>query len=138
MSFKDITETGTGLDTLKAFTPETGIVRTANAKPDRRTLNYSELTGNVTYSWNTGEISIGKDQLLNGYGQNGRIILSDKAPAYPFIRFDYRPLKWMSFNYSHAWLQSDIIDSARTYSKGIQFMAIQGNSLSPNIWPVTV
>lgn len=115
-SFQDITERGGGLDTLRAFTPEPGIVKTENPNPS--VLNYSDLRGNITYSWNNGSLTAGKDQLLWGYGENGRIILSDKAPAYPFIRLDYRPLKWLSFNYSHAWLQSSIIDSARTYAKG--------------------
>jgi hypothetical protein len=56
--------------------------------------------------------------LLWGYGENGRLVLSDKAPAFPFIRFDYQPLKWLKFNYSHVWLQSAIVDSARSYPKG--------------------
>lgn len=114
--FQDITESGDGLDSLRAFTPEPGIVKTEN--PNLRVLNYSDLRGNITYSWNNGSLTAGKDQLLWGYGEKGRIILSDKAPAYPFIRLDYQPLKWLSFNYSHAWLQSGIIDSARTYAKG--------------------
>ncbi|MGB4774729.1 MAG: capsule assembly Wzi family protein, partial [Daejeonella sp.] len=61
---------------------------------------------------------VGQDQLQFGYGENGRIILSNKAPSYPFIRMNYQPLKWLRFNYSHSWLQSGIIDSNATYSKG--------------------
>lgn len=113
--FQDITERGNGLDSLRLFTPEAGIVKTENTNP--RLLNYSDLRGNITYSWKNGALTAGKDQLLYGYGQNGRIVSSDKSPAYPFIRLDYQPLKWLRFNYSHAWLQSAIIDSARTYSK---------------------
>lgn len=115
--FADITESGKALDTIKQFTNETGIVKTENVDPDARILNYSDLRGNITYSWDNGSISMGKDQLLWGYGENGRIIMSDKAPAYPFIRLDYQPLKWLRFHYAHSWLQSGIIDSARTYSK---------------------
>lgn len=115
--FADITESGTLIDTLKQFTNETGIVRTVNIKPDSKTLNYSEIKGHVTYSGSNFSISLGKDQILWGYGENGRLIMSDKSPSYPYLRLDYQPLKWLKFHYAHAWLQSGIIDSARTYSK---------------------
>lgn len=114
--FQDFTESGKGIDSLRLFTPQTGIVRTEGSS--NKTLNYSEFRGNVTYSWFNGAISIGQDQLLYGYGEGGKMVLSDKSPVYPFIRLDYRPLKWLSFNYSHAFLQSGLIDSARSYNKG--------------------
>ncbi len=114
--FEDITETGTGIDSIRRYTPAEGIVRTVTL--NQRSINYSRFKGNITYAWKNGSISAGKDQILWGYGENGRMVLSDKAPAYPNIRFDYRPLKWLQFHYTHAWLQSGIIDSARNYSKG--------------------
>ena len=117
-SFRDITEAGNGLDSFKNFTPEMGVVRTENVDPNAKKLNYSDLRGYISYSWLNGAISLGKDQNLWGYGENGRIILSDKAPSYPFVRLDYQPLKWLKFNYVHAWLQSGIIDSASIYPKG--------------------
>lgn len=116
--FQDINETGKSVDSLKQFTPETGIQRTANQNSNSTSLNYSDVRANITYSWDKGFVTVGKDQLLWGYGQNGRLVLSDKAPAYPFIRFDYQPLKWLKFNYTFAFLQSALIDSARTYNKG--------------------
>jgi len=51
-----------------------------------------------------------------GYGENGKLVLSNKTPSYPYIRFDYAPLKWMSFNYMHAWLNSNIVDSNLSYN----------------------
>lgn len=116
--FQDITEKGDGIDSNKRFTPETGIIRTANINPTAKTVNYSDFRGSISYSWDNGSISFGQDQMLWGYGQNGRLVLSDKAPVYPMIRLDYSPLKWLRFNYIHAWLNSAIIDSARSYSKG--------------------
>lgn len=116
--FQDITDKGNGIDSLKRFTPETGIIRTANVNPNAKTVNYSNFRGSISYSWDNGSISVGQDQMLWGYGQNGRIVLSDKAPAYPMIRFDYSPLKWLRFNYMYAFLNSAVIDSARSYSKG--------------------
>jgi hypothetical protein len=116
--FQDITEKGDGIDSLKRFTPETGILRTANINQNSKSVNYSDIRGSISYSWSNGSISVGKDQMLWGYGENGRVVLSDKSPSYPMIRFDYSPLKWLRFNYMHAWLNSAVIDSARSYSKG--------------------
>jgi hypothetical protein len=114
--FQDYTESGKGVDGVKDFNSEQGIVRTNTVNPDR--VSYSDIRGNITYSWKNGSVTAGKDNLLWGYGRSGKIILSDKAPSYPFIRFDYRPLKWMSFQYAHAWLQSGLIDSNKTYPTG--------------------
>lgn len=114
--FQDFTESGRGIDSLKDFSPERGIVRTTTI--NSKTLTYSDIRGYITYNWKNGSISAGKDNLLWGYGRNGRIILSDKSPSYPLIRLDYKPLKWLSFQYAHAWLQSGIIDSAKTYPTG--------------------
>jgi len=115
-SFQDNTERGKGIDSLRIFSAEQGVVRTENR--NSKLLNYSDFNGSISFSWKNGLVSIGQDQLTYGYGENGRVVLSDKAPAYPFIRLDYHPLKWLSFNYTHAFLQSGIIDSARTYNKG--------------------
>ncbi len=114
--FQDFTESGTGIDSLKDFTSEAGIVRTNTVNPDK--LSYSDIRGHMTYSWKNGSVSAGKDNLLYGYGRSGKIILSDKAPSYPHIRFDYKPLKWLSFQYAHAWLQSSMLDSNKTYPTG--------------------
>ena len=115
-SFQDFTESGRGIDSIRAFTPTSGIVRTQGL--NARKLNYGELKAGLSYSWQNGSISVGKDQFLWGYGVAGRPVFSDKAPTYPYIRLDYNPLKWLSFNYTHGWLQSGIVDSTRSYLKG--------------------
>ncbi len=50
-----------------------------------------------------------------GYGDNGLLVLSQKPPSYPFIRLDVYPVEWLSFNYFHGWLSSDVIDSTDIY-----------------------
>ncbi len=115
-SFNDVTEKGTGIDTLRQDGPGTGIV--GRIASNKKSQNYSELRGGISYAWRNGSISFVQDHLLSGYGENGRIILSDKAPAYPYLRLDYQPLPWLKFNYTHAWLNSNILDSARTYNTG--------------------
>lgn len=115
--YRDYTETGTGIRSFRNETPFTDIVElTGTARPNRQ--NFAEVRASINYQFNKGSISIGKDQLLWGYGENGRIVLSDKAPTYPYIRLDYQPFSWLHFNYTHAWLNSNIIDSAATYRTG--------------------
>lgn len=111
--YRDYSESGSGIDTFRKESPETGIIKLYN--PSATSQNFSEVRAHLSYSWNNGSISVGKDHLQWGYGENGRIVLSDKAPSYPYIRLDYRPFKWLQFNYTHAWLNSNIVDSAATY-----------------------
>lgn len=112
--YNDITESGKGFDSTRQNTPETGIVRKDTSLHSGQ--NYSQFRGSISYSWKNGSLSFGQDHLLWGYGENGRIVLSDKAPAFPFIRLDYHPLSWLRFNYTNTWLNSALIDSNRTYN----------------------
>jgi hypothetical protein len=117
LSLNNINEKGTGLDTGRKANSETGI--NGRVASDGKSQSFAELRGGITYSFKNGSIGIGQDYLLLGYGENGRTILSDKAPTYPYIRLDYQPLSWLRFNYTHAWLNSNIIDSNRTYNTGV-------------------
>ena len=78
-------------------------------------INYSDIRASLNYKFKNGNISFGKDNILWGYGENGNIVLSNKVPSYPFVRLDYNPIKWLSFNYTHAWLNSNIKDSSLSY-----------------------
>lgn len=114
--YNDITESGQGFDSTRQNTPETGFVRKDTSLHSSQ--NYSHFRGSISYSWKNGSISFGQDYLTWGYGESGKIVLSDKAPAFPFIRFDYQPFTWLKFNYTHTWLNSNLIDSASTYPTG--------------------
>ena len=116
LSFNDVNEKGKGIDTTRSFTPETGF--STRIAPNQKSHNYSQIRAGIYYQFKNGSIGFGQDQLSYGYGENGRIVLSNKAPTYPLIRFDFAPLPWLRFNYTHAWLNSDIIDSSRTYNTG--------------------
>jgi len=111
--YNDITEAGTGIDFLKAETPETGYPRKRDTS-NRTSLNYTQFRGSISYSWKSGSLSFGQDYLLWGYGETGKIVMSDKAPTYPYFRFDIKLFPWLKFNYTHAWLNSGVIDSSRT------------------------
>jgi hypothetical protein len=119
--YRDYTETGKGYDSFRVQSPEPGIIKLYDPRltnPNETKQNFSEIKASISYTWNNGSLSFGKDNLIWGYGENGRTVLSNKAPTYPYIRFDYAPFKWMQFNYTHAWLNSNIIDSNASYSTG--------------------
>lgn len=116
--FRDNMEKGTSVDKFKSFTPTTGV----NARSDANIVNYSsdkieysEAKAVLSYSWDWGSLSVGKEFFEWGYGEGGKLVLSPKAPSFPFIRLDANPVSWLSFNYIHAWLSSDIIDSTDFY-----------------------
>lgn len=115
-SFHDVNEKGKGLDTSgkTLFSGSaTGMVRPFPYSTTRQSS--SELRAGFRYEFSNGAVSIGQDYLTWGYGENGRLVLSDKAPVYPYIRLDYQPLSWLRFNYTHAWLRSNVIDSQASY-----------------------
>lgn len=108
LNFFDNEERGENLDKSKRFTRHSGISLT---KEKQRSFEYDEVTAGITYFWSNGSVSISKDYLSFGSGNFGKIILSDKAPPFPFIRFDYKPVDWLSFFYFHGFLQSNVADS---------------------------
>lgn len=106
--FFDNEESGDNLDKTKRFTRETSLSIT---KEKKNSFEYDEVTASLMYSWSNGSVSVNKDYLAFGSGNFGKIILSDKAPPFPFIRFDYKPVDWLSFFYFHGFLQSNVPDS---------------------------
>lgn len=114
-SYRDNTEKGDTLNRDRAFTLEEGVVKTISNK---ELLNYGNLNYNIGYRWSSGSISAGKDNLSWGYGINGSMVVSGKAPAFPYVKLEFQPWKWLHFSYFHGWLQSNIIDSVQTYNTG--------------------
>lgn len=146
----DVNLSGTGADTNSIPNSNPGFVKQSDSG-DHRHINYTEIRGSISYAWKNGSISFGQDYLTWGYGENGKMVLSDKSPAYPYIRFDYKPFKWLSFNYVHAWLNSNIVDSGRTYGYNNtvyggqriiyipKFMATHSVTIKPNNkWDISI
>lgn len=116
--FIDNTEKGNTIDKWRTFTPRTGFhVRNDQTifefPPDK--IEYSEVNTNIGVDWSWGKFSVGKDFMEWGYGESGLLVLSQKAPSFPFIRFDVNPVDWLNFNYFHGFLSSDVVDSNATY-----------------------
>lgn len=116
--FRDNTESGTTIDKTKKFTPQTGV----NARTSENfygysedKMEYSEGKMMLTTDWKWGSLAVGKEFIEWGYGDNGLLVMSQKAPSFPLIRLDVNTIEWLSFNYFHAWLSSDVIDSTSFY-----------------------
>jgi hypothetical protein len=111
--YRDFTETGNIISNYLNESPIPGKILVG--AQTNNSINYSDIRASLNYKFKNGNISFGKDNILWGYGENGNIVLSNKAPSCPNIRLDYNPIKWLNFNYTHAWLNSNIIDSSLSY-----------------------
>jgi hypothetical protein len=115
LSFRDINENGS-FDPKREESERPAIIRKDTA--NKQVLNYSQLRAWFGYSNRMLNISAGFDKFTWGYGETGKLIVSDKAPSYPQWRVSFSPVKWLRFQYMHAWLQSGVLDSARSYGTG--------------------
>jgi hypothetical protein len=116
MYYRDITRGGDGFDISQKYNEEiVGLRLDTNIN---NKINFTDLRTALAYQGKNFTITIGNDHLNWGYGQRGKIVLGNKIPSFPFLRIDYRPVKWFSFNYAHTWLQSNVIDSNRIYNLG--------------------
>jgi hypothetical protein len=111
--YRDYTETGKIISNNLNESPLPGRILVGTQYTN--SINYSDIRASINYKFKNGNISFGKDNILWGYGENSNIVLSNKVPSYPYIRLDYNPIKWLIFNYTHAWLNSNIKDSSLSY-----------------------
>ena len=105
VNFKDNHLGSDLIDLKKGISNTTGIGFSARN-------DYDEVSGNLTCSWNWGDLSIGKDYFVWGSGKSGQIILSEKAPSFPFIKLNVYPVSWIDFTYFLGVLNSGVIDSS--------------------------
>jgi hypothetical protein len=108
----DNRERGTGLNSTKVHTPEPGVVLT---KDIGDVIEYNNIDVQLTFHLGKFEFSLEKMKNLWGYGKNGRVILSDKAPSYPQIKMRVPLSDNIDFVYFHAELNSNVLDSVRSY-----------------------
>ena len=139
LNFYDNEESGNNLDITKDLTPERG---TSVTKLKENAFEYDFVNASVAYYWSDGSISLGKEYFKIGNGRSGNVILYDKAPSFPFIRLDYKPVDWLRFFYFHGFLVSNVPDSSsfrynsvdgRTSISDVpKFMAFHTLSFYPN------
>jgi hypothetical protein len=81
-------------------------------------IEYYEIRGGVTYGWKWGQVGIVKDHLELGSSQTSQILLSNRAPSIPRFHLQLKPIKWVELTYTFGWLNSELVDSARSYNTG--------------------
>jgi len=77
--------------------------------------DYSDSRGGIKYSNSWGSIGLVKDNVIWGDNYHGSNILSGRAPSFPMLTLNLKPAKWFEFNYFHAWLVSNVVDSSYYY-----------------------
>jgi hypothetical protein len=133
LSVRDVNEAG-DYDSLRIDNTLMGFNRKQTI--NNNLLSYSQFNANLSYRFNKGMITVGQDQNVLGYGKTGNLVLSSKSPSYPYYRFQYNPTKWMSVNYMHAWLQSGVIDSLKSYGTGNSVYGGQRESFIPKFYAI--
>ena len=111
-NIRDKGEFGDNVDRNKYFSP----IRGAWYKTAPNGIEYSDVKGSINFNWSWGQVSLIKDYMQWGHGKFGQLILSDKAPSYPQIRLQIKPVEWLRFSYMHGWLSSLVYDSAYFYN----------------------
>ena len=79
--------------------------------------DFSDSRGGISlYAW-WGSIGVQRERIQWGDAQHCSNILSGHNPAVPMITLQLTPCKWFQFDYFHAWLVSNVIDSTYFYAE---------------------
>ena len=77
--------------------------------------DFSDSKGGISlYTW-WGSIGIQRENIRWGDAYHCTNILSGNSPAVPMITLQLTPCKWFQFEYFHAWLVSNVLDSTYFY-----------------------
>lgn len=77
--------------------------------------DYSDMRGGISaYAW-WGSISIQREPVRWGEAYHASNILSGHNPAVPMLSLQLTPCRWFQFDYFHAWLNSNVLDSTNYY-----------------------
>ena len=79
--------------------------------------DFSDSRGGIAlYTW-WGRIAVEREQLQWGDAQLSSNILSAHNPAVPMVSIQLTPCEWFQFDWFHAWLVSNVIDSTYYYTE---------------------
>lgn len=79
--------------------------------------DFSDSKGGISlYSW-WGSISLQRERIKWGDAYHCSNILSGHNPAVPMLTLNLKPVRWFEFNYFHAWLVSNVLDTTYTYTE---------------------
>ena len=113
--------------TQPALSPISGVqYKEANYGGD-----FSDSKGGISlYSW-WGSISLQRENIRWGDAYHASNILSGRAPAAPMISLQLTPCKWFQFDYFHAWLVSNVVDSTYYYLENTTKPDVQDKEYRP-------
>lgn len=113
--------------TQPALSPISGVqYKEANYGGD-----FSDSKGGISlYSW-WGSISLQRENIRWGDAYHASNILSGRAPAAPMISLQLTPCKWFQFDYFHAWLVSNVVDSTYYYLENTTKPGVQDKEYRP-------
>lgn len=112
MDFRDNWEKGKRLDEKRMTSIETGF---GNIFRGTNSIEYDNVQASVTFESKFVSVSLAKEWMNWGSGYRSQMILSSKAPSFPVLRLDVRPVEWLRFYYVHGFLNSEIVDSTQGY-----------------------
>ena len=79
--------------------------------------DFSDSRGGIAlYTW-WGRIAVERERLQWGDAQLSSTILSAHNPAVPMVTLQLTPCSWFQFDYFHAWLTSNVLDSTYYYTE---------------------
>ncbi len=82
--------------------------------------DFSDSKGGISlYSW-WGSISLQRERIKWGDAYHCSNILSGHNPAVPMLTLNLKPVRWFEFNYFHAWLVSNVLDTSYNYTEHYQ------------------
>jgi hypothetical protein len=100
--------------------------------------DFSEMRGGITLNFKWATLGLIKDNFKWGDGYNGSNIFSGRSPSPGQLKLSLRPVKWLSFEYVHAWLASDVLDSTNSYINGSRVREVmRPKYLAANMYTVT-
>ena len=111
-NFVDSREVGSAINFTKTLTPDPGVVPT---KQTDNSLEYNATEAQLNFHIGAFIFSLEKMQNIWGLERNGNLTFSNKAPSYPQVKLRVPITDWMDFIYLHAELNSNLIDSTRSY-----------------------
>ena len=77
--------------------------------------DFSDSRGGISlYTW-WGSIGVQRERIQWGDAQHASNILSAHNPAVPMVTLQLTPCRWFQFDYFHAWLPSNVMDSTYYY-----------------------
>ena len=77
--------------------------------------DFSDSKGGINLHTWWGSIGIQRENISWGTAYHASNILSGRNPAAPMITLQLTPCKWFQFDYFHAWLVSNVLDSTYFY-----------------------